>query len=73
MYDKEFALDMAAIVREHVALEVGKLRAELVAARAEVAGLKGQVAVLKELFVREEKMPDLIFPGESHARTRSLS
>jgi len=70
------ARDMAATVREAMAVEVGKLRAEIVAVKAEAAELRGQLKVLKEITLgrpEQKQMPELIFPGESHARTRALS
>jgi hypothetical protein len=69
------ARDMAGIVREYVATEIGKLRAEIVAVKAENAELRGQFQMLKELFVCGQKqMPDhLAFPGEANARARSYS
>jgi len=72
--EQMLARDMADIVRDYVAAEVGKLRAEIVAVKAENAELRGQFRLLKKLFVRDQKqMPDLMFPGEANARARARS
>jgi hypothetical protein len=61
--EQMLARDMADIVRDYVAAEVGKLRAENVAVKAEMAELRGQFRLLKELFVRDQKHA----PGDAEA------
>jgi len=72
MTDAELGLEIAIAVKEVIA----PLQQRIKQLEAENIGLRAEFRLLKEIALgnREPKqMPDLIFPGESHARTRSLS